>query len=114
MQATRQANPAARYALRSRADAEAGTVWSTGSFWSANVPTEDKLLTGPQVDAFAARHPHAEIIDVIVHRAAWSVWAKAFDASIAALGDRRSTHEERQAARAAGHAAVKAAGYTLS
>lgn len=102
----------ARYALRSRADAEAGTVWSTGGVWSSNVPDVSDLMTGPEVDKFAARHPHAEVVDVIVYRAACAVWNKAFRASIDALGDRRSTHEERQAARAAGDAAVKAAGYS--
>lgn len=103
-----------RYALRSNADTEAGTVWSTGGVWSASVPAEDKLLTGPQVDEFAKRHPDAQVVDVIVHRAACAVWFKAFNAVIAALGDRRSTHEERQAARAAGDAAVKSAGYVLA
>ncbi|MEY8688382.1 MAG: hypothetical protein AB9M53_00700 [Leptothrix sp. (in: b-proteobacteria)] len=104
----------ARYALRSNADTEAGVVWSVGGFWSSNVPAEGELMTGPQVDEFAARHPDAQVIDVIVYRAACAVWNKAFNASIAALGDRRSTHDERQAARAAGDAAVKAAGYQLS
>ena len=102
-----------RYALRCTADAEASTVWSTGGFWSSNVPTEDKLLTGRQVDEFAKRHSQAEIIDVIVYRAACAVWNKAFNAAIAALDGRRSTHEERQAARAAADTAVQAAGYFL-
>lgn len=103
-----------RYALRSKADTEAGTVWSTGSYWSARTPAEADLMTGPEVEAFAARHPQAEIIDVIVYRAAAAVWMKAFRAEIDALGGRPSTHEEREAARAAGNAAVRAAGYTLS
>lgn len=103
-----------RYAIRSKADIEAGTVWSVGTVWSSNVPSDDKLLTGPQVDEFAKRHPNAEVIDVLVYRAACDAWNKAFSAAVAALGDRRSTHEERQAARAAADAAVKEAGYTLT
>jgi hypothetical protein len=99
----------ARYALRTTAIADCGAMWSTGSYWSAGVPKADKLMTGPQVDAFAKRHPSAEIIDVIVHRAACDVWMKAFRAATVA----NSTHEQRQAARAAGDAAVKAAGYRL-
>ena len=100
----------ARYALRTTAIAECGTLWSTGGCWSADVPAASRLLTGAQVDAFAKRHPKAQIIDVIVHRAACAVWMKAFRAATVA----NSTHEQRQAARAAGDAAVKSAGYTLT
>lgn len=100
----------ARYALRTTAIADCGAMWSTGGVWSDDVPTAGRLLTGPQVDEFAKRHPAAQIIDVIVHRAACAVWYKAFSAA-AASG---STHEQRQAARAAANAAVKAAGYTLA
>ena len=69
-----------------------------------------KLMTGPQVDEFAKRHPAAQVVDVIVHRAACAVWMKAFRAATV----ENSTHEQRQAARAAGDAAVAAAGYRLS
>lgn len=100
----------ARYALRTTAIAECGAMWSTGGVWSADVPTADRLLTGSQVDEFATRHPTAQIIDVIVHRAACAVWYKAFRAATVS----NSTHEQRQAARAAANAAVKAAGYTLA
>jgi len=101
---------AARYALRTTAIADCNAMWSTGSYWTASVPTADKLLTGSQVDALAARHPQSVVIDVIVHRAATAVWMKAFRAATVA----NSTHEQRQAARAAGDAAVQAAGYTLT
>lgn len=100
----------ARYALRTTAIADCGAMWSTGGVWTADVPTSDRLLTGPQVDEFAKRHPAAKIVDVIVHRAACAVWFKAFRAATVA----NSTHEQRQAARAAGNAAVRAAGYTLT
>jgi len=101
---------AARYALRTTSIADCGAMWSTGGYWAANVPAADKLLTGPQVDAFAKRHPEAQIIDVLVHRAACAVWMKAFRAATVP----NSTHEQRQAARAAGDAAVKSAGHSLT
>lgn len=100
----------ARYAIRSTAIADCGTVWNTGRGWSAGIPDLDKLLTGPEVDALAKRHPNVQVVDVIVHRAAVAVWMKAFRAAAVP----NSTHEQRQAARAAGDAAVKAAGYTLT
>lgn len=99
-----------RYALRTTAIADCGVMWSTGGVWTSEVPAADKLLTGQQVDEFAKRHPAAQIIDVIVHRAACAVWFDAFRAATVV----NSTHEQRQAARAAGDAAVKAAGYTLT
>lgn len=99
-----------RYALRKTDIADCGAMWSTGGHWSADLPHADKLMTGAQADAFAQRHPTAEIVDVIVKRAACSVWMKAFRAATVA----NSTHEQRQAARAAGNAAVTAAGYSLS
>ena len=97
----------ARYALRTTAIADCGAMWSTGSCWAADVPPVGKLMTGAQVDAFAKRHPKAQIVDVIVHRAACAVWMKAFRAATV----ENSTHEQRQAARAAGNAALVAAGY---
>lgn len=100
----------ARYALRTAAIADCGPMWSTGSYWEAKVPSIDALLTGPQADKLAARHPDAKIIDVVVYRIAQSVWIRAWRAATVP----NSTHEQRQAARAAGDAAVKAAGYTLN
>lgn len=100
----------ARYALRTTEIADCRAIWSTGGVWSAEVPAADKLMTGPQADAFAKRHPNAQIVDVIVHRAACDVWMKAFRAAIVP----NSTHEQRQAARAAGDAAVAISGYRLS
>jgi hypothetical protein len=96
-----------RYALRTNTIADCRAMWSTGGIWSAEVPAVDKLMTGPQVDAFAKRHPNAQIVDVIVHRAACAVWMQAFRAATV----ENSTHEQRQSARAAGDAALVASGY---
>lgn len=99
----------ARYALRSPADSSFPNTWSVGGVWSGDVPAVADLLTGPEVDAFAKRHPRATIVDVIVYRARAAVWIAAFRAATVP----NSTHEQRQAARAAGNAALVAAGYPL-
>lgn len=100
----------ARYALRTTAIADCGAMWSTGGNWTSDTPAVGALMTGAQVDEFAKRHPKAQIVDVIVYRARSAVWMGAFRATIDALGA-RSTHDERQTARAAGDAAVAAAGF---
>jgi hypothetical protein len=99
-----------RYALRKTDIADCGAMWSTGGHWSADLPEAHKLMTGAQADAFAQRHPTAQIIDVVVKRAACAVWMKAFRAATV----ENSTHEQRQAARLAGDRAVKAAGYSMT
>lgn len=101
----------ARYALASTADSSSGLVWSTGSYWSAGTPEVSSLMTGPQVDAFAARHPDAVIVDVLVYNAAWAVYHKASKEALG--GVEYSTPELRAKAREAGRAALVAAGYGL-
>jgi hypothetical protein len=102
----------ARYALATDKDTEAGLIWSTGGVWSANVPEAAKLMTGPEVDAFAAFHPGATIVDVTVYRDRHAVWLKAFNAALE--GVERSTQEIRAVARKAGDDALRAAGYALN
>lgn len=101
-----------RYALASTRDTAAGLVWSTGGVWSAGTPDEAKLMTGPQVDAFAARHPGAVIVDVLVYLDMAKVWNAAHRAAI--NRDAPSTPESRAAAREAGRLALRAAGYVLA
>lgn len=101
-----------RYALATDKDAEAGLIWSTGGVWSSSVPEESKLLTGPQADEFAARHPGATIVDVIVYRERHAAWLKAFNGAL--KGVERSTPEIRAAARKAGDDALRALGYSTN
>lgn len=102
----------ARYALATDKDSDAGLIWSTGGVWKAGVPEVDRLMTGPEADAFAARQPGAVIVDVVVYRDMCKVWGEAFSAALA--GVERSTEEQRAAAREAGRKALILAGYAYA
>lgn len=105
-------NATRRYALATDKDTEAGLIWSTGGVWSASVPEVAKLMTGPEVDAFALRQPGATVVDVIVYRERHAVWLKAFNQALE--GVERSTPEIRAAARKAGDDALRAHGYSTN
>ena len=98
------ANINARYALR-----DANGFWSTGDVWKRDSNID--LLTGAQADEMKTRHPEAEIVDVIVHHQIQEIWLKGFSSVLPPDYPGRSTAEQRTAARAAGAAAMVAAGY---
>ena len=101
----------ARYALRTTAIQDCRAMWSTGSYWMAEVPAAADLMTGPEADAFAARHPNAQIVDVVVYRAARDVWNAGYRSVVPYGFKGKTTEAQRAEARAAGDAAVAAAGY---
>lgn len=101
-----------RYALATDKDAEAGLIWSTGGVWTSSVPEAERLMTGPEVDAFAARQHGAVIVDVITYRDMCEVYRDAFNKAIQQVGE--SSEWRMNHARQQGRNALEAAGYRLA
>lgn len=101
-----------RYVLATDKDTAAGLIWSTGDAWSASADFSRSLMTGPEADAMATRHPGAVVVDWPVHKAICDVFHAAFMAKLNELraGGRRTPAIATEA-REAGRKALRAAGY---